>query len=83
MRITCWTRELNLCSRMLDFAAADPTKTLPLTMTPMPGGATMVGGAIVVRDPIGVVVAITPYNAGLFLGLVKAIPALAAGNTVI
>ncbi len=74
---------IELCSRMLDFAEAELTKNLPLLSTPQPNGTIKLGGAIVVRDPIGVVVAVTPYNAGLFLSLLKTVPALAAGNSVI
>jgi aldehyde dehydrogenase (NAD+) len=35
------------------------------------------------REPIGVVVAIVPWNAQLFLSATKIAPALAAGNTVV
>jgi acyl-CoA reductase-like NAD-dependent aldehyde dehydrogenase len=39
--------------------------------------------AQVMREPLGVVVAITPFNGALSLGSWKIAPALAAGNTVI
>lgn len=35
------------------------------------------------HEPVGVVTAITPYNAALMMGLQKLIPALMAGNSVI
>ena len=35
------------------------------------------------HEPVGVVTAITPYNAALIMGLQKLIPALLAGNSVI
>jgi len=35
------------------------------------------------HEPVGVVTAITPYNAALLMGLQKLIPALMAGNSVI
>ncbi|WP_280828690.1 aldehyde dehydrogenase family protein [Mycobacterium sp. OTB74] len=35
------------------------------------------------HEPVGVVAAITPYNAALIMGLQKIIPALIAGNSVI
>jgi acyl-CoA reductase-like NAD-dependent aldehyde dehydrogenase len=38
---------------------------------------------IVLREPVGTVAAIGPYNYPLFLGASKIIPALAAGNTVV
>lgn len=39
--------------------------------------------ARVIREPVGVVAAITPFNAALSLGSWKIAPALAAGNTVV
>jgi aldehyde dehydrogenase (NAD+) len=39
--------------------------------------------AHIVREPLGVVLAITPFNGALSLGSWKMAPALAAGNTVI
>lgn len=38
---------------------------------------------LVVRDPVGVVAAITPYNFPFLLNVQKAAPALVAGNTVV
>lgn len=38
---------------------------------------------LVVREPVGVVAAITPWNFPLYLNLAKLGPALAAGNTVV
>ena len=39
--------------------------------------------AIVLREPVGVVLAIAPFNMPLFISYTKVIPALLAGNTVI
>ena len=39
--------------------------------------------AIIVREPVGVVLAIAPFNMPLFISYTKVIPALLAGNTVI
>jgi aldehyde dehydrogenase (NAD+) len=39
--------------------------------------------AIIVREPFGVVAAITPFNFPFFLNIEKIAPALAAGNTVV
>jgi aldehyde dehydrogenase (NAD+) len=47
------------------------------------GGPTAIGGSAVIREPIGVVAAITPFNFPFMLNLVKAAPALAAGCTVV
>ncbi|PZR83720.1 MAG: hypothetical protein DLM65_01290 [Candidatus Aeolococcus gillhamiae] len=39
--------------------------------------------AVVLREPVGTVAAVGPFNYPLFLGASKIIPALAAGNTVV
>ena len=39
--------------------------------------------ALVIREPRGVIVCISPFNYPLFIGLSKIVPALLAGNTVI
>jgi aldehyde dehydrogenase (NAD+) len=69
--------------RYLELARRDPMTSLPTRVFPQPDGSKVLGTAVKVREPIGVVSAITPYNAGFLLGVTKAIPALAAGNTVI
>jgi aldehyde dehydrogenase (NAD+) len=46
-------------------------------------GPTAIGGSAVIREPIGVVSAITPFNFPFMLNLVKAAPAMAAGCTVV
>ena len=47
------------------------------------GGPVSIGGNAVIREPIGVVSAITPFNFPFMLNLVKAAPAMAAGCTVV
>ncbi|MEM3538763.1 MAG: aldehyde dehydrogenase family protein [Nitrososphaerales archaeon] len=39
--------------------------------------------ALVIREPVGVVVTITPFNYPLFIASAKIVPALLAGNTVV
>ncbi len=51
-----------------------------MTPSPAPDGSLM---KMVVRDPVGVVVGLTPYNAPLPFASLKAAPALAAGNSVV
>jgi aldehyde dehydrogenase (NAD+) len=46
-------------------------------------GPVAIGGSAVIREPIGVVSAITPFNFPFMLNLVKAAPAMAAGCTVV
>lgn len=67
----------------LEIAARQEPENLPLESVPRPDGSTMVGGALVVRDPVGVCLAITPFNVPFMLDLGKCIPALVMGNTVI
>lgn len=69
--------------RFIEIARNDPMKSLPISVTPNANGAKSLAAGITTRVPIGVVVAITPYNAGFFLAALKAVPALLAGNTVI
>jgi acyl-CoA reductase-like NAD-dependent aldehyde dehydrogenase len=52
-------------------------------LTRGPTGSTTLGSAFVVREPVGVVAAITPYNYPYFLNLAKIVPALLTGNSVV
>ncbi len=70
--------------RTIEIARKDPIKSLPVIISDrLGGGGRAFGGGVVTRDPVGVVSAITPYNSGFLLGLIKAFPAMAAGNTVV
>jgi acyl-CoA reductase-like NAD-dependent aldehyde dehydrogenase len=50
---------------------------------PPTAGPTGMGGSALVREPVGVVSAITPFNFPFMLNVVKSAPALAAGCTVV
>lgn len=52
-------------------------------ITPNARGGKTVGTAAVIREPIGVVAAISPYNFPFFLNIGKVVAALAAGCTVV
>lgn len=69
--------------KYLELALRPDVKALAPELTPAPNGNTTLGTAFVVRQPVGVVAAITPYNYPYFLNLVKVIPALVMGNTVV
>lgn len=56
---------------------------LPVETTPNAQGTITLGAGVMVRDPVGVVSAITPYNFPFFLNIGKVVPALLMGNTVI
>ena len=65
--------------------ALEPT-TIPLPPSEMPSTALAAGGlmgAIAVRQPVGVVACITPYNFPIVNMAGKIGPALAMGNTVV
>jgi acyl-CoA reductase-like NAD-dependent aldehyde dehydrogenase len=47
------------------------------------GGPMGMSGSAIIREPVGVVSAITPFNFPFMLNVVKAAPALAAGCTVV
>lgn len=62
------------------------TRQLPIEKAASPfnpAGPALIGGGVVVREPIGVVTAITPYNAPFLTNISKLVPALLGGNTVI
>jgi aldehyde dehydrogenase (NAD+) len=63
---------------------AERTASFPY-QDPLPpqAGARGLGQGVVIKEPIGVVAAVTPFNFPLYLNLSKVIPALAMGNTVV
>lgn len=69
--------------RFLELGSREDIRALPPELSPGAKGTTVVGTAFVVREPIGVVAAITPYNYPYFLNLSKIVPALLAGNAVV
>src|SRR5580698_6136468 len=69
---------------MLRSNAALVEHAFPWVENGMPtGGPTGMGGSAIVREPIGVVAAITPFNFPFMLNVVKVAPALAVGCTVV
>ena len=70
----------------IKYARRDEPERLPIDITPnlfAPGGPMNIGGTTVVREPIGVVSAITGYNFPFLLNLAKIGPALLAGCTMV
>jgi aldehyde dehydrogenase (NAD+) len=69
---------------MLRSNAAFVEHSFPWVENAMPtGGPTGLGGSAIIREPIGVVAAITPFNFPFMLNIVKVAPALAVGCTVV
>jgi len=56
---------------------------LPYMINPGWAGDKVLGGGVKQRVPVGVVAAITPFNAGFFLNIVKMSAALITGNSVV
>jgi aldehyde dehydrogenase (NAD+) len=78
-----WVGGMGHLEFCVDLAARDLDETMPLSFAPRPGRAPMLGTEVVVRRPVGVVGAITPYNFPYYLNLCKIAPALAMGNTMV
>lgn len=77
---------MELAANLIERSRSMKPRHLPteIAHNPMdPSGRRLFGGGLVVREPIGVVSAITPFNAPFLLNLAKVVPALLAGNTVI
>jgi acyl-CoA reductase-like NAD-dependent aldehyde dehydrogenase len=77
------TVEAQRSPRIFEYAAAEAVRihgeTIPLDG--LPGGENRL--AFTIREPIGVIAAITPFNFPLALASHKVAPALAAGNSVV
>jgi aldehyde dehydrogenase (NAD+) len=79
-------RPMELFAAALERSLQPSSRALPVetAMNPFnPAGAALIGAGTVVREPAGVVTAITAYNAPLLINLSKLVPALLAGCTVI
>ncbi|MDB5453225.1 MAG: aldehyde dehydrogenase [Caulobacteraceae bacterium] len=71
--------------RLLDRSLLPRTRTLDIDTAPNPfdPSSRFIGAGVVVREPVGVVTAITPYNAPFLVNIAKVFPALLAGNTMV
>ncbi|MEP0316018.1 MAG: aldehyde dehydrogenase family protein [Hyphomonas sp.] len=67
----------------LEAASRDFTWMSTPELTPSADGRTVLGTSIVKYDPVGVVAAITPYNYPFMLNIVKIVPALLMGNSLV
>jgi aldehyde dehydrogenase (NAD+) len=56
---------------------------LPPMVSPGPGGRAILGSAVTVREPVGVISAITAFNYPHLINLAKIVPALLMGNTLV
>ncbi|MEY4268872.1 MAG: hypothetical protein RLZZ58_88, partial [Pseudomonadota bacterium] len=67
----------------IEFSSRPAITPLPVETTPNAQGTITLGAGVMVRDPVGVVSAITPYNFPFFLNIGKVVPAMVMGCTVI
>ena len=72
-----------LAQATIDVTERSATRSLPVEVNPSPEGGSILGSGVMVREPVGVVSAITPYNFPHYLNVAKAFQALAAGCTVV
>lgn len=81
-----WTTPLDHMRNACDRSLLPTLRHLPIETTPNlmnPSAGMQIGGGVVVRDPVGVVVGITGFNAPIVLNLSKIVPALLMGNTLV
>ncbi len=77
---------VSIARHQVALARQNLNESTPVAVAPNPlnGGATQVAStSSVIRKPLGVVAAITPFNANFMLSLLKVVPALLMGNTVV
>lgn len=67
----------------VELSARPAITPLPVETTPNAQGTITLGAGVMVREPVGVVAAITPYNFPFFLNVGKIVPAMAVGCTVV
>jgi aldehyde dehydrogenase (NAD+) len=77
---------MRIAETAIERSLVSSTRHLPISTSPNPfdpAGGQLIGSGVVVREPVGVVSAITPFNAPFLVSLSKLFPALLAGNTVV
>ncbi|HTX07852.1 MAG TPA: aldehyde dehydrogenase family protein [Solirubrobacteraceae bacterium] len=74
---------IDMLDRCAELTADDPVESVVVAGGPFGGTADGLGTTLVVREPIGVVAAITPFNFPFFLNAIKVGAALATGCTVV
>jgi aldehyde dehydrogenase (NAD+) len=81
-----YARPMELFAIAIERSLMPSDRTMPVetSMNPFnPAGPPLIGSGVVVREPVGVVTAITAYNAPFLINLSKLVPALLAGNTMV
>lgn len=78
-----WALPMKHFRASLDLALRDLTTMSLPEVSPSPDGRKILGTSVVRREPVGVVTAISAYNYPFMLNLVKVVPALLMGNSVV
>ncbi len=74
---------LQLARQMAEAAARPAITGMPLDIQPNPAGTLSLAGCVLSREPVGVVVAITPFNVPFLANVCKSVAAMLAGCTVV
>lgn len=74
---------VQLGRHVIEASGRAATTPLPVEVVPNADGTKALAGGVVSREPVGVVVAITPYNVPLMLNVCKSVAAMVMGCTVI
>ena len=74
---------IQMMRRYAELAKRDPVETFSIAGGPFDGAVPGVGTTLSVREPAGVVSAITPFNYPFLLNIQKIGPSMAAGCTVV
>lgn len=78
-----WALPMKHFKAYLELALRDFTSMSRPEISLGAGGRKVLGTSVIRREPIGVVAAISPYNYPFMLNLMKVIPALLMGNSVV
>ena len=74
---------LQLARQQVEVSARPSITPMPLDLVPTAQGTRALAGCVLSREPMGVVVAITPYNVPFLTNVCKSVAALLVGCTVI
>jgi acyl-CoA reductase-like NAD-dependent aldehyde dehydrogenase len=74
---------IQLSRNAIETARRPAVTPLPVEIAPNADGTKTLAAGVVSREPVGVVVAITPYNVPLMLNVCKSVAAMLVGCTVV
>jgi acyl-CoA reductase-like NAD-dependent aldehyde dehydrogenase len=74
---------VQLARHAIELSGRPAVTPLPVAIAPYADGTKALAAGVVSREPVGVVVAITPYNVPLLLNVCKSVGAMLMGCTVV